>query len=180
MSKRHTVTLHHVFTVHNDMFDNIDGVMRAAAKKSTQWKEDLYFAVKVAQHKLSTSYPAVNKTTSQHRISAYILHSFQKWRSFRKCDKAMHINPKDETLYTVQYQEAFLKYTENEYWTKHRRMSVINPEHVPHRNVFCSALVSGVGYSCFVPYNFSGNDDENLSPKTMTESSSGRSNHAAE
>jgi len=46
MSKRHTVTLHHVITVYNDMFDHMDDVMRALAKKKTQWKEDLFFAVK--------------------------------------------------------------------------------------------------------------------------------------
>jgi len=27
MSKRHTVTLHHVITVYNDLFDHIDGMM---------------------------------------------------------------------------------------------------------------------------------------------------------
>jgi len=27
MSKRHTVTFHHVITVYNDMFDHMDGVM---------------------------------------------------------------------------------------------------------------------------------------------------------
>jgi len=35
MSKRHTVTLHHVITVYNDVFDHMDGVMRALAKKKT-------------------------------------------------------------------------------------------------------------------------------------------------
>jgi len=45
MSKRHTVTLHHVITVYNDMFDHMDGILRALAKKITQWKEDLYFVV---------------------------------------------------------------------------------------------------------------------------------------
>jgi len=31
----------------------------------------------------------------------------------------MDINPEDKTSYTTQYQEAFLKYVENEYphWT---------------------------------------------------------------
>jgi len=48
MSKRHTVTLHHVITVYNDMFDHMDGVMRALAKKKTPWKEDFIFAVKLA------------------------------------------------------------------------------------------------------------------------------------
>jgi len=36
MSKRHPVTLHHVMTVYDDMFDHMDGVMRALAKKKTQ------------------------------------------------------------------------------------------------------------------------------------------------
>jgi hypothetical protein len=48
MSKRHTVTLHHVITVYNDMLNHMDGVMRALAKKKTEWKEDLFFAVKIA------------------------------------------------------------------------------------------------------------------------------------
>jgi len=33
MSKWHAVTLHHVITVYNDIFDHMDGVMRALAKK---------------------------------------------------------------------------------------------------------------------------------------------------
>jgi len=53
MSKRHMVTLYPVITVYNDMFSHMDGVMPALAKKKTQWKEDLYLAVKCAQQKLS-------------------------------------------------------------------------------------------------------------------------------
>jgi hypothetical protein len=53
MSKGHTVTSPHFITVYNDMFDHIDGVMRALSKKKTQWKEDLFFAVKSAQQGLS-------------------------------------------------------------------------------------------------------------------------------
>jgi hypothetical protein len=49
MLKRHTVPLHHVFPVYNDIFDHMDGVMRALAKKKTAWKEDLFFAVKLAR-----------------------------------------------------------------------------------------------------------------------------------
>jgi len=46
MSKRHTITLHQVITLYNDIFDHMDGVMRALAKKKTSWTEDLFFAVK--------------------------------------------------------------------------------------------------------------------------------------
>jgi hypothetical protein len=38
------------------MFDHMDGVMRALAKKKTQWQEDLFFAVKLARQKLSKYY----------------------------------------------------------------------------------------------------------------------------
>jgi len=53
MSMRHTVTLHHVITVYNVTFDDMDGVMRALDKTETQWKEDLFFAVMLAQQKLA-------------------------------------------------------------------------------------------------------------------------------
>ena len=53
MSKRHTVTLHHIITVYNDISDHMDGVMQAVAKKKNQWKEDIYFAVKFAQQEFS-------------------------------------------------------------------------------------------------------------------------------
>jgi len=59
MSMRHTVTIHHVITVYNDMFDHMDGVMRDLAKKKTQWKEDLFFAVKLARQKLAKYYAEV-------------------------------------------------------------------------------------------------------------------------
>jgi len=52
MSKRHTITLHHIITVYKDMIDQLDGVMRALGQKMTQWKEDLYFTVKFARQKL--------------------------------------------------------------------------------------------------------------------------------
>jgi hypothetical protein len=49
MSKWHIVTLHHVITMFNDMFNHMDSVMRAVAKKKTSWMEDLFFAVKLAR-----------------------------------------------------------------------------------------------------------------------------------
>jgi hypothetical protein len=115
MSKRHTVTLHYLITVYNDMFNHMDGVMRALAKKKTQWKEDLFFAVKLARQKLSKCYAEVTPAIGMLLISVHILDPFRKLRSFRKWDKGMDINPEDETSYTTQYQEALLKYVENEH-----------------------------------------------------------------
>jgi hypothetical protein len=120
MSKRHTVTLHHVIFVYNDMFHHMDGVMRTLATKKAQWREGLFLAVKCAWQKLSKYYTEVTPTTGILTIWTDILDLFPKLRSFRKWDKGMDINSEDETSYTIQYQEAFLKYVENEYCAKPR------------------------------------------------------------
>jgi len=78
MLKRHTVTLHHVITVYNDMFDHMDGAMRALAKKKTQWKEDFFFVVKLARQKLCKYYVEVTPTMGMLLISANILDPFRK------------------------------------------------------------------------------------------------------
>jgi hypothetical protein len=141
--KRHTVTLHHVITVYNNMFDHIDGVMSAMAKKKTPWKEDLFFAVKLAQQKLSKYYTEVTPRTGMVLISAQMLYSFRILRSSREWDKGMDINPEDETSYLTQYQEALLKYVENEYCAKHQGVPVNTLETVPSRNLVPSPTPSG-------------------------------------
>jgi len=113
------------------------------AKKKTQWKEDLFFAVKLARQKLSKYYAEVTPTTRMLLISAHILDPFRKLCSFRQWEKGMDINPEDETSYTTQYQEAFLKYVENEYCANHRRTPVNKLETVPSRNLVPSAMASG-------------------------------------
>jgi hypothetical protein len=78
--------------------------------------------------------------TGMPLISAHIRDRFRKLRSFSKWDKEIDINPLDETSYTRQYQEAFLKYVENEYSTKHRRVPVNKLETVPCSNLVPSAM----------------------------------------
>jgi hypothetical protein len=112
ISKRHTVTFHHVITVYNDMFHYMDGVMRALAKIKTQWKEDLFLAVKLTRQKLSKYYASVTPTMGLLLISSHTLDPIGKLRSFRKLDKGTDINPGDEPSYTTQYQQAILKYVE--------------------------------------------------------------------
>jgi hypothetical protein len=85
------------------MFDRIDGMMRALANKKTPWKEYLFFAVKLAQQKLSKYYAEVTPTTGMLLISAHILDPVMKFQSFRKWDKGMDIYPEDETSYTTHY-----------------------------------------------------------------------------
>jgi hypothetical protein len=73
ISKRHTVTMHDVVTVNNDMFKYIEGILRALAKNKTQWKANLFFAVKLALQKVSKSYAEVTPTAGMlsflHRSS---------------------------------------------------------------------------------------------------------------
>ena len=82
MSKRHTVTVQHIITVYNKMFDHMDGVMQASPKKKTPWKEDLFFAVKLARQKMSEYYTEVTPTTGILLMSAHILDPFRKLRSY--------------------------------------------------------------------------------------------------
>jgi len=161
------------------MFDHMDGVMRAWAKKRTQWKEDLFFAVKLSQQKLSKYYAEVTPTTGMLLISAHIRDSFRKLRSFWMWDKGMNINPEDETSYTTQYQEAFLKYVENEYCAKHRHVAVDKLETIPSSNLVPSATASGSYQSSFDPYDSSSDDEEYLTPKDVAEMTPGWSDRAA-
>jgi hypothetical protein len=137
----------------------MDGVMRDLAKKKTQWKEDLSFVAKLAQQKLPTYYAEVTPTMGALLISAHILYPFRELRSFRKCDKGMDINPQDETSYATKYQEAFLKYVQNESCATHRHVPVNKLETVTNCNVVHSAMASASYQSSFDPYDLPSDDD---------------------
>ena len=57
----------------------------------------------------------------------------------------MDINPANETFYTSQYQEVFLKYVENEFCAKHSCVPVIKPKSVLRNNPVASAMAAGSG-----------------------------------
>jgi hypothetical protein len=115
MSKRQTVTLHHVITVYNDMFDRMDGVLRALIKKKTPLKRDVYISLRSARRKLSKYYATVTPKTGVLLIIARLLDPYWKLRTFVKWDKAMDVAPDEDHPYTNQYKETFIKYVENEY-----------------------------------------------------------------
>jgi len=161
------------------MFDHMDSMMRALAKKKTQWKEDLFFAVKFARQKLSKYYTEVTPMTGMLLISAHILDLFRKLQSFRKWDKGMDINPEDDTSYTTQYQQAFLKYVENKYNAKHWRLPVTKLETIQNNNLGSSAMASRSGQSSYDPYDLSSDDEEYLMPTSVAETTRGWSDLAA-
>jgi len=74
----------------------------------------------------------------------------------------MDINPGDETSYTTRYQEALLKYVENEYCAKYRRLSVTKHEKLQSNDFLRSAMPSQSGQSSFDPYHLSNGDEEYL------------------
>ena len=78
MSKRHIVTLHHIMTVYIDMFDHMDGVMRAFAEKMTASKEDLFFNVMLARQMQSKWKADVPPLMGMRLVCAYILDCFWK------------------------------------------------------------------------------------------------------
>jgi len=91
----------------------------------------------------------------------------------------MDINPEDETSYTTQYQEAFLKYVENEYCAKHRRAPVNELETVPSSNLVPSTTASGIYQSSFDPNDLSSDDEEYLTPNNVPETTPRQSDRAA-
>jgi len=179
MWKSDTVTAHHVITVYNDMFDSMDGMMRALANKKIQWKEDLYFALKIVWQKLSKYHTDITPMTSMLPISAYILDIFRKLRSFRKWDMEMYINSEDETSYTTQSQETFPQYVESEYCTKNRRLLVDKSKCIPNHNFVSFAMASISGQSSYDPYDLSSDDEEYIMPNNLVKMTPGQSDHAA-
>jgi len=153
--------------------------MQAVAKRMTPWTEDLFFAVKLARQKLSKYYAEVTPMTGTLLIPAHILDPFQKLQSFRNWDKGMDINHEDETSYTTQYQEAFLKYVEHEYCAKHQRVPVNKHESLPSSHLIPSATASGSCQSSFDSYDVSSDVEEYLTSNTVAEMTPRRSDHAA-
>jgi hypothetical protein len=135
--------------------------------------------VKLARQKLSKYYAEVTPMMGMLLISAQILDPFRKLRPFRKWDKGIYINPEDETSYTTQYQQDFLKYVENEYCAKHRRTPVNKHETVTSSNLVPSATASGSYQSSFDPYDLSCDDEEYLTHNNVAETTPRRSDCAA-
>ena len=179
ISKRHIVTLHHVINIQNDMLDRMDGILRPWDTKKTEWKDDLYFAVKFTRQKLPKYYVEVSPTTGMLHISAHVLDVFRKLRSFRKWETGMDINYNDETSYTTQYQEAFLNYVENEYCAKYTWLSVTQHEKLQSNGFISTAMVSQSGQSTCDPYDLSSDVEEYLTPKNVAETAPRRSDRAA-
>jgi hypothetical protein len=74
---------------------------------------------------------------------------------------------------------VFLKYVENEYCAKHRRVPVNQLETVPTSTLVPSATDSGSYQSSFDLYDLSSDDEEYLTPNNVAETTPGQSDRAA-
>ena len=133
----------------------------------------MFFAVKLARQKLSQYYAEVTPSTGMLVILALLLDHFQKLQSYRKWEKGMDINLEDETSYMTQYPEALLKYVENGFCAKHRRVTVNKLETILSSNLVSSATASGSYQSFFDPYDSSTNDEEYSTPNNVAETTPG-------
>jgi hypothetical protein len=111
-------------------------------------------------------------------ISPHIFNPVRMGRSFRKWDEGMDIIPEGETSYTTQYQEAFLKYVENEYCAKHLRVPINKLQSLLSSNHISSATASRSCQSSVDPYDLSSDDEEYLMPNNVAGTIPGRSNRA--
>jgi len=112
-------------------------------------------------------------------ISAHILDPFRNLRSFKTWNEGMDINPEDEISYTTQYQEACLKYLDNEYCAKHRHVTVNKQEGLASSNLIPSATAAGSCRSFIDSYDLSSNDEKYLTPNSVAETTPIRSDRAA-
>jgi len=151
----------------------MDGMMRALAKNKTQWKEDFFFAGKLARQKLFKYCAQVTPTMGILLISAHILDVCWKLQSLTKWDMGIDINHADEISYTTQYQEAGLKYKENEYCAKHRCVSANKLERLASSKIVPSAMASRSWQSSFDTYDLSSNVEEFIMPNKVAEMTHG-------
>jgi len=161
------------------MFNDMDGIIGAWARKKTQLKEDLSLVVKFAHQKLSKYYADVTPTTGMLLFSACIPYPFWMLQSFCKWVKRMDIQPENMTSYTTHYQEVSLNYKENEYCAKHRCLPVTKPESVVSNNPLFTVMATRSGKSSYDRYDLSGVDEELTMQGNMAETTPGRSNPAA-
>jgi hypothetical protein len=91
----------------------------------------------------------------------------------------MDINPEDETSYTTQYQEAVLKYVENEYCAQYRCLPVNKLETVLSNILLPAAMASVSCQPSFAPYDLSSDEEEYLTSDNVTETTTGQSDRSA-
>jgi hypothetical protein len=118
--------------VYNDMFDHMEGVLRALQKKKTQWKRDLYVALQHGRTKLKKYYSKVTPESGVLLIVAHILDPFRKTRTFMRWDKAMGVDWNSEDSFTQQYRNAFLDYIDSTYCSNLNTAAVNKKENVNH------------------------------------------------
>jgi len=77
-------------------------------------------------------------------------------------DKVLHINLENKTTYSIHYEEAFLKYVQNENCAKQPRLPITQPESILPNNLFSPLIASGSSQSSYDLYDLSDSDEKYL------------------
>jgi len=93
--------------------------------------------------------------------------------------KGMDINPEDETSYTTQCQESFLKYVQNKYFPIHRPLPGTIPANILNNNHISSAMAPWSRQSCCDQYDLSSDIEGYLMSNTVAEMTPGQRDHTA-
>jgi len=127
---------------------------------------------------LQILYQGVSDDWCAPEFGTHILDSLQKSQLFRKWDNGMGINPENETAHTTQYQEAFLKYVENKYCAKHKRLPVTESDKTLNNNLSTFEIACRSAQSSHNPYDLCSGSDEYLMRTNVTKTTPGRSDHS--
>jgi hypothetical protein len=115
---RRRVTLNHIITVYNDVFDHFDSVLDALKSKKAQWQIDLREATQAARTVMMKYYDEIRPGAGTLIILGHILDPFRKIKAFKKWDIREGGKPSDEDSYTAQNRQVFLDYFEKHYASK--------------------------------------------------------------
>jgi len=178
MSKMHTVRLHPHITVYSDMFNHMDAIIRNLVEKKNQWKQELFFAMKLARQKLSKHHAELTPMTGMLLNSVYILDPFQKLRSLESEIREWIFILRMRHPILLNTERHFLQYVDNEYNARHRHVPVSKLDSLPSCTFVTSAKASGSCQTSFDPYDLSSDDVEYLTPNYVAGITPGWSDHA--
>lgn len=111
-------------------------------------------------------------------ISVDLLDPIRKLLLFQQLEKGMDDILEEETSYTTQYREAFLKYVENKYCAILTHLPIIKPKSVTSNNLFPSPMAFASGQSSIDPSDLSSDDGEYFTPGNVVQKTPGRSDCA--
>lgn len=110
LSKTINITVQHVFSIYNKLFNHLDAVERKFKRKAVPWKKRMLQALQAAKKKLSKYYTATdNESYGAVYAIATILCPSKKLRYFDSADWRGQNGQREEVDYMKHYREVLQK-----------------------------------------------------------------------